>query len=96
MIGRRLMSWLWPHRASVSQSDLDAILAENSALSSRVEASAEEIKESSDAERQALAATIADTRKRRAARENRARERAKRDPSLAAVRDVIRILEGHS
>lgn len=95
MIGRRLMSWFWPQRAEVSPERLNAILAENSAISSRVEASAEEIKERSDAERQALVATIADTRKRRAARESRLRERAKRDPSLAAVNDVIRILEGH-
>ncbi|PXW51308.1 hypothetical protein [Methylobacterium sp. B4] len=89
------MSWFWPQRTGVPQEHLDAILAENSAISSRVEASAEEIKEHSDAERQALAATIADTRKRRDARESRLRERAKRDPSLAAVNDVIRILEGH-
>lgn len=95
MIGRRLMSWFWPQRPAVSPERLNAILAENSAISSRVEASAEEIKERSDAERQALAATIADTRRRRAARETRLREKAKRDPSLAAVNDVIRILEGH-
>ena len=88
------MAWLRPHRVEIRQKRLDALLAESAIVSRRARASAEEVKESVAVEHQALVETIEMTHRRRKARENRAHEKARRDPSLAAVGDVIRILEG--
>ena len=88
------MSWLRPHLVQAKQERLDAILAENALASSQALAVAEEIKESAEAVEAAQMATIENTRLRREAREKRARERARRDPGLAAVNEVLKLLEG--
>ncbi|KQT14005.1 hypothetical protein ASG40_19455 [Methylobacterium sp. Leaf399] len=90
------MGWLRPNRVDARQEQLDAILAENVLASSKAEATADEIAESVQAEEAALLAAIEDTRLRRLAREKRARERARRDPGLAAVNEVLKLLEGRS
>jgi hypothetical protein len=90
------MSWFVPHSVEAGQQRLDAILAENVSATDQAKASAEEIKESVEAEHQALAMAIEDTHRRRLQREKRAREKAKRDPGLSAVNDVLKLLEGRN
>lgn len=88
------MAWFIPHRVQAGQERLDAILAENITAKDQAKASAEGIEESVEVEHQALVETIEDTRRRRDAREMRARQRAKRDPGLSAVNEVLKLLEG--
>lgn len=88
------MGWLRPQHVEIRQERLNAILAESARVSSEAAATAEEIKASAKAEEAALKASLEDTRRRRDEREKRARDRIRRDPGVAAVNEVLKLLEG--